>query len=98
MAATGTGKTVISVLDYERFCKQNPDKPCRLLFVAHREEILNQSLYTFRAILKDDKFGETFVGNYKPESIDNLFISTSTLDRRERRGRANGTGASVNCF
>ena len=36
---TSTGKTVISALDYKRFRKQNPDKPCRLLFVAHREEI-----------------------------------------------------------
>ena len=42
VAATGTGKTVISALDYKRFRKQNPDRPCRLLFVAHREEILKQ--------------------------------------------------------
>ena len=43
VAATGTGKTVISALDYKRVRKQNPDRPCRLLFVAHREEILKQS-------------------------------------------------------
>ena len=46
VAATGTGTTVISALDYKRFCKQHPGKPWRLLFVAHREEILRQSLYT----------------------------------------------------
>ena len=80
VAATGTGKTVISALDYKRFRKQNPDKPCRLLFVAHREEILKQSLYTFRAVLKDANFGEMFVGNYKPDSIDNLFISIQTFN------------------
>lgn len=80
VAATGTGKTVISALDYKRFCKQNTDKPCRLLFVAHREEILKQSIYTFRAVLKDANFGEMFVGNYKPESIDNLFISIQTFN------------------
>ena len=80
VAATGTGKTVISALDYKRFRKQNPDKPCRLLFVAHREEILKQSMYTFRAVLKDANFGEMFVGNYKPESIDNLFISIQTFN------------------
>ena len=79
VAATGTGKTVISALDYKRFRKQNPGKPCRLLFVAHREEILRQSLYTFRAVLKDANFGELFVGNYKPDSIDNLFISIQTF-------------------
>ena len=80
VAATGTGKTVISALDYKRFRKQNPDKPCRLLFVAHREEILKQSMYTFRAVLKDANFGEMFVGNYKPEGIDNLFISIQTFN------------------
>ncbi|WP_418971896.1 DUF3427 domain-containing protein [Allofournierella sp.] len=80
VAATGTGKTVISALDYKRFCRQNPGKPCRLLFVAHREEILRQSLYTFRAILKDANFGELFVGNYRPESIDHLFLSIQTFN------------------
>ena len=80
VAATGTGKTVISALDYKRFRKQNPDKPCRLLFVAHREEILKQSMYTFRAVLKNANFGEMFVGSYKPESIDNLFISIQTFN------------------
>lgn len=83
VAATGTGKTVISALDYKRFRKQNPDKPCRLLFVAHREEILKQSMYTFRAVLKDANFGEMFVGNYKPESIDNLFISIQTFNSQD---------------
>ena len=80
VAATGTGKTVVSALDYKRFRKQNPDKPCRLLFVAHREEILKQSMYTFRAVLKDANFGEMFVGSYKPENIDNLFISIQTFN------------------
>ena len=83
VAATGTGKTVISALDYKRFRKQNPDKPCRLFFVAHREEILKQSLYTFRAVLKDANFGEMFVGSYKPESIDNLFISIQTFNSQD---------------
>lgn len=83
VAATGTGKTVISALDYKRFRKQNPDKPCRLLFVAHREEILLQSIYTFRAVLKDANFGEMFVGNYKPDSIDNLFISIQTFNSQD---------------
>lgn len=83
VAATGTGKTVISAFDYKRFRKQNPDKPCRLLFVAHREEILKQSMYTFRGVLKDNDFGEMFVGNYKPESIDNLFISIQTFNSQD---------------
>lgn len=83
VAATGTGKTVISALDYKRFRKQNPGKPCRLLFVAHREEILRQSLYTFRAVLKDANFGELFVGNYRPETIDYLFLSIQTFNSQD---------------
>lgn len=83
VAATGTGKTVISALDYKRFRKQNPDKHCRLLFVAHREEILAQSIYTFRQVLKDANFGEMFVGKYKPDSIDNLFISIQTFNSQD---------------
>ena len=83
MTSAGTGKTVISALDYKRFRKQNQDKPCRLLFVAHREEILKQSTYTFRAVLKDANFGEMFVGSYKPESIDNLFISIQTFNSQD---------------
>ena len=82
VAATGTGKTVVSALDYKRFRKQNPHKPCRLLFVAHREEILRQSLDTFRAVLKDANFGDLFVGNYVPDSIDNLFISIQTFNSK----------------
>jgi len=83
VAATGTGKTVISALDYKRFRKQNPGRPCRLLFVAHREEILKQSLYTFRAVLKEANFGEMFVGSHKPDSIDNLFISIQTFNSQD---------------
>lgn len=31
VAATGTGKTVISAFDYKNFCKQNPNSQNRLL-------------------------------------------------------------------
>lgn len=80
VAATGTGKTVISALDYRRFCKQNPGKANRLLFIAHREEILEQSKATFAAVLKDANFGELYVGKYKPASLEHLFISVQTFN------------------
>ena len=83
VAATGCGKTVISAFDYDRYCKENPGKPNRLLFVAHREEILEQSIETFRGVLKDPNFGDLWVGNYKPESLDHLFISIQTLNSRK---------------
>ncbi|MCF8010750.1 MAG: DUF3427 domain-containing protein [Clostridiales bacterium] len=83
VAATGTGKTVLSAFDYKRFCHENKGRPVRLLFVAHREEILKQSLACFRTVLKEPNFGELFVGGYTPESIDHLFISIQTFNSRE---------------
>ena len=80
LTLAGTGKTVISALDYKGYMRENPGKPCRLLFVAHREEILKQSLYTFRAVLKDANFGDMFVGSYRPDSLDALFISIQTFN------------------
>ena len=81
VAATGTGKTVISAFDYKNFCKEL-DRPANLLFVAHREEILKQSIATFRGILKDNNFGDLFVGNEKPASLNNLFVSIQTFNSR----------------
>lgn len=82
VAATGTGKTVISALDYKNFCKDNPQSHSRLLFVANREEILTQSLYTFRAVLKDPNFGELFVGNHEANDLKHLFISIQTFNSK----------------
>lgn len=78
VAATGVGKTVISAFDYKRFRGQN--SRARLLFVAHREEILKQSRDTFRYILKDLNFGELHVGAHQADEIDHLFISIQSLN------------------
>jgi len=83
VAATGTGKTVISAIDYRNYLYNNRHKPCKLLFIAHREEILKQSLACFRMVLKDPNFGELFVGNHTPNSIDHLFMSIQTFNSRE---------------
>jgi superfamily II DNA or RNA helicase len=79
VAATGTGKTLIAAFDYRRYCKRNPDKQNKLLFVVHREEILRQSREVFRAVLKDPNFGELYVGGEKPSSLDHLFVSIQTV-------------------
>jgi superfamily II DNA or RNA helicase len=81
VAATGVGKTVISAFDYKRF--KNKNKPAKLLFVAHREEILKQSIETFRAILKDPNFGDMLVGSHQPESIDHLFVSIQSFNSKK---------------
>ncbi|HEX7064372.1 MAG TPA: DUF3427 domain-containing protein [Bacillales bacterium] len=83
VAATGTGKTVISAFDYRRFCQQNKDHPNRLLFVAHRKEILLQSLACFRSILRNLNFGDVMVDGHVPEQIDHLFVSIQSLNSKE---------------
>src|SRR5262249_37940559 len=51
VAATGTGKTVVSALDFRALRKEMNDP--KLLFIAHREEILIQSVGCFRQVLRD---------------------------------------------
>jgi superfamily II DNA or RNA helicase len=80
VAATGVGKTVIAAFDYKNFVKQNKREKNRLLFIAHREEILKQSLGTFRAILKENNFGDLYVGGNVPKSIDHLFMSIQSFN------------------
>jgi len=86
VAATGTGKTVIAGFDYKRFKAElegeRPDRPARLLFVAHREEILTQSRSCFRAVLRDQNFGDLLVGRHEPEQIDHLFVSIQSYNSR----------------
>lgn len=82
VAATGTGKTVIAAFDYKRYCNENKGATNRLLFVAHREEILYQSMYCFRMVLKDANFGELFVGDFKPAGTNHLFMSIQTFNSK----------------
>ncbi len=79
VAATGTGKTVIAAFDYARFARQIGGRP-RLLFVAHREEILRHARATFRHILGEANFGELWVGAAQPATYDHLFVSVQTFD------------------
>ena len=51
----------------------------RLLFVAHREEILDQSLATFRYALRDPSFGEKWVGGTRPTRFEHVFASIQSL-------------------
>jgi superfamily II DNA or RNA helicase/HKD family nuclease len=78
VAATGTGKTVVSAFDYQRL-RDGWDPPARLLFVAHRHEILEQSIATFRNVLHDGAFGELMVGGERPLRGDHVFASVQSL-------------------
>lgn len=78
VAATGTGKTVMAAIDYSRLRETLPQ--CRLLFVAHREEILDQSLATFRYALREPTFGEKWVGRHRPSNFEYVFASIQSLN------------------
>lgn len=78
VAATGTGKTVIAALDY-RGLTRAAGSPPSLLFVAHRREILEQSMRTYREVLGDGNFGELYVGGQRPERWKHVFASVQSL-------------------
>jgi superfamily II DNA or RNA helicase/HKD family nuclease len=84
VAATGTGKTVISAFDYARFRleAEKEGRTARLLFVAHRKEILEQSIGCYRAVLRDSNFGELQVDQYQAATYDHLFCSNLSLRNR----------------
>ena len=76
-SATGTGKTVMAALDYARLRKELGR--ARLLFVAHRKEILNQSQATFRHALREPAFGEQWVDGKTPSRFEHVFASIQSL-------------------
>ncbi len=80
VAATGTGKTVISAFDFKRFRQEQPH--AKLLFVAHRKEILEQAQSTYQGILRDNNFGELWVDGIEPERFNHVFASIQTLNNR----------------
>jgi superfamily II DNA or RNA helicase len=82
VAATGTGKTAISAFDYRNFARSRKGET-KLLFIAHRKEILKQSLSCFRQVMKDPNFGELAVDNYHPSRLEHLFLSIQTCNSRD---------------
>ena len=83
VAATGTGKTWVSAFDYRRIREEGGR--ARLLFVAHRGEILRQSRAVFQLVLADGSFGELFVGGDHPETGHHVFASVQSLARHADR-------------
>jgi superfamily II DNA or RNA helicase len=81
IAATGTGKTVVAAFDFKRFFDQRK-RQARLLFLAHRQEILQQALGTFRNILRDQNFGELQAGPFEANRLEHLFCSVGMLTTR----------------
>ncbi len=82
VAPTGTGKTLIAAFDYARQTGKDGLRP-RLLFVAHREELLKQAVTAFRHVLREGSFGELLVGGAAPQSYDHLFATIQSFQSRE---------------
>ncbi len=74
--ATGLGKTWLAAFDVQQV------KARRVLFVAHREEILMQSEATFSRIHLDASIGY-YTGKAKEGEADFVFASVQTLGRDE---------------
>lgn len=81
VAATGTGKTIVAALDYKRLREELPGD--RLLFVAHRREILDQSLKLFQVVLRDGSFGEVLAAGDRPDRWTHVFASVQSLHREK---------------
>jgi superfamily II DNA or RNA helicase len=77
VSATGTGKTVMAAVDYQRLRNSLPR--ARLLFVAHRQEILSQARRTFAYAVQDANFGEEWVAGNRPVQFEHVFASVQSL-------------------
>lgn len=73
-AATGVGKTYLAAFDSEKYE--------RVLFVAHREEILKQAAISFKNVRHSDDYG-FFYGKRKDTDKAVIFASVATLGRKE---------------
>jgi len=78
IAATGTGKTMIAAFDYRNEARKLGHHP-KLLFIAHRREILEQAIGSFRQVLKDGNFGGLFVDGLRPHTMDHAFCSIQSF-------------------
>lgn len=77
VSATGTGKTILSALDFRNLTEQLEEP--RLLFVAHRREILYQAREAFRATLRKNRLGEILGDGERPEEWHHVFATIQSL-------------------
>lgn len=70
--ATGVGKTYLAAFDSRKYSK--------ILFVAHREEILNQAFQSFSKVMPEKTFG-MFKASITEKDADVIFASVQTLGK-----------------
>lgn len=78
VAATGTGKTILAALDYQRLRTQ-VGQDQKLLFVAHRDRILRQSRAAFQLATRESAFGEIYAGGDRPKAWRHVFANVQSL-------------------
>lgn len=85
VAATGTGKTMIAAFDFKRFnqeLQQRAGRSAKLLFIAHRAELLRQAVTTFRQVLRNHNFGELMVQGELCDDFSALFASIQSANSK----------------
>jgi len=75
IAATGTGKTYLSAFDVQRF------QPNRLLFIAHREELVNGAIKTFTSLFNDEDLCGKITGTSKQYDKRFIFSTIQSLSK-----------------
>ncbi len=80
--ATGLGKTILAALDVVSL------KPKKILFVAHREEILIQSERAFKQFIPKKKYG-IYKGSNKNMDNEYIFASIQTIGKKSELEKFN---------
>jgi superfamily II DNA or RNA helicase/HKD family nuclease len=81
IAATGTGKTMVAAFDYKQYAANSHGLP-KMLYIAHREEILNQARGAFRQVLRNGSFGEIIAGGTSPNELNHLFCTVQSWNSK----------------
>lgn len=80
ISATGTGKTYLSAFDVRAM------NPKRLLFIAHREQLLEQALQSYHRVLGDVKSLGILSGNYRLDDVkgkDYIFATVQMISKED---------------
>lgn len=81
IAATGTGKTYLSAFDVKSF------NPKRLLFIAHREELLDNAIDTFKKIFSNQSLFGKITGSIKEFEKPYIFSTVQSFHKEDTLSR-----------
>lgn len=78
ISATGTGKTYLAAFDVKKV------RPNRLLFLAHREQLLNQAMESFERVFGEQITCGKLTGGYQQYGCPYLFSTVQTISKDEQ--------------